>query len=111
MVKVGCVVLLVLSFVIFALFGKPVTLVFMGAFAQGALLPFLALASIYLLLTRVDRRLHPGLVWKGFLVLAASCMMFIGAYKAVEEVGKLFTANDVATESAEPKKPQSEPAK
>jgi len=100
--------------VIFALFGKPVTLVFMGAFAQGALLPFLALASIYLLLTRVDRRLHPGLVWKGFLVLAASCMMFIGAYgayKAVEEVGKLFTANDVATESAEPKKPQSEPAK
>ena len=111
MVKVGCVVLLVLSFVIFALFGKPVTLVFMGAFAQGALLPFLALASIYLLLTRVDRRLHPGLVWKGFLVLAASCMIFIGAYKAVEEVGKLFTANDVATESAEPKKPQSEPAK
>ena len=111
MVKVGCVVLLVLSFVIFALFGKPVTLVFMGAFAQGALLPFLALASIYLLLTRVDRRLHPGLVWKGFLVLAASCMMFIGAYKAVEEVGKLFTANDAATESAEPKKPQSEPAK
>ena len=70
---------------------------------------FLALASIYLLLTRVDRRLHPGLVWKGFLVLAASCMMFIGVYKAVEEVDKLFTENEAATESAEPKKSQSEP--
>jgi hypothetical protein len=38
-------------------------------------------------------------------------MMFIGAYKAVEEVGKLFTANDAVTESAEPEKPQNEPAK
>jgi len=88
MVKIGCVVLLVLSCLIFALFGKPVTLVFMGAFAQGALMPFLALAAIYFLFTRVDRRLHPGLVWKSFLVFSAACMMLIGAYSAVKEVSK-----------------------
>jgi hypothetical protein len=38
-------------------------------------------------------------------------MIFIGAYKAVEEVGKLFTPNEVATENAEPAKPKNEPAK
>ena len=37
MVKVGAVVLLVLAFIIYWAFGKPVSLVFMGAFAQGAL--------------------------------------------------------------------------
>ena len=109
MVKVGCVVLLVLSFLIYTLFGKPVTLVFMGAFAQGALLPFLALAAIYLMLTRVDRRLQPGRIWKFFLVLAASGMIFIGAYKAVEEVNKLFVNPKAPAESAEPVKLENEP--
>ena len=99
MVKAGCVVLLVLSFLIFVMFGnKPVTLVFMGAFAQGALLPFLALAAIYFMLTRVDRRLQPGRVWKGFLVLAAACMIFIGTYKAAEVVGNLFARKPSAME-------------
>ena len=110
MVKTGCVVLLVLSFLIFVMFGnKPVTLVFMGAFAQGALLPFLALAAIYFMLTRVDRRLQPGRVWKGFLVLAAACMIFIGTYKAAEVVGNLFTENKAATENTESSDPQNEP--
>ena len=97
MVKIGCVVLLVLSCLIFALFGKPVTLVFMGAFAQGALMPFLALAAIYFLFTRVDRRLHPGLVWKSFLVLSAACMMLIGAYSAVKEVSKHLPGKEEST--------------
>ena len=87
-----------LSFLIYTLFGKPVTLVFMGAFAQGALLPFLALAAIYLMLTRVDRRLQPGRVWKSFLGLAAAGMIFIGAYTAVEEVGKLFAEKPTVME-------------
>ena len=97
MVKIGCVVLLVLSCLIFALFGKPVTLVFMGAFAQGALMPFLALAAIYFLFTRVDRRLPPGLVWKSFLVLSAACMMLIGAYSAVKEVSKHLPGKEEST--------------
>ncbi|MDP6794244.1 MAG: Nramp family divalent metal transporter [Verrucomicrobiota bacterium] len=98
MVKFGAVVLLVLAFIIFAGFGKPVSLVFMGAFAQGALLPFLAFASIYFLYTRVDRKLHPGKTWKVFLSLSAICMAIIGAYSAVKEVSKRIGPE---TESAE----------
>ena len=94
MVKVGCVVLLVLSFLIFAFFGKPVTLVFMGAFAQGALLPFLAFAAIYFLYTRVDLRLHPGKLWKVFLILSAICMALIGAYGSVGAINKTFFASE-----------------
>jgi len=90
MVKVGAVVLLVLAFIIFAAFGSPVSLVFMGAFAQGALLPFLAFAAIYFLYTRVDRKLHPGKVWKVFLTLSAICMAMIGIYGAIKEVKKTF---------------------
>ena len=93
MVKVGSVVLLVLSVFIFALFGKPVTLVFMGAFAQGALLPFLAFAAIYFLYTRVDLRLHPGKLWKVFLTLSAICMALIGAYGSFGAIKKTFFAS------------------
>ena len=92
MVKVGAVVLLVLAFIIFARFGSPVSLVFMGAFAQGALLPFLAFAAIYFLYTRVDRKLHPGKTWKVFLTLSAICMAMIGLYGAIKEVKKTFFA-------------------
>jgi hypothetical protein len=90
MVKVGSVVLLVLSFLIFAFFGKPVTLVFMGAFAQGALLPFLAFAAIYFLYTRVDLRLHPSKLWKVFLTLSAICMALIGGYGSFGAIKKTF---------------------
>ena len=93
MVKVGAVVLLVLSFIIFALFGKPVTLVFMGAFAQGALLPFLAFAAIYFLYTRVDIRLHPSKLWKVFLTLSAISMALIGGYGSFGAIKKTFFAN------------------
>ena len=95
MVKVGSVVLLVLSFLIFAFFGKPVTLVFMGAFAQGALLPFLAFAAIYFLYTRVDLRLHPSKLWKVFLTLSAICMALIGGYGSFGAIKKtFFTSNN-----------------
>ena len=90
MVKIGAVVLLVLAFIIYASFGKPVSLVFMGAFAQGALLPFLALAAIYFLYTRIDRKLHPSKVWKVFLTLSALCMALIGAYGAFNAVKGTF---------------------
>ena len=81
-----------LAFIIFAAFGSPVSLVFMGAFAQGALLPFLAFAAIYFLYTRVDHKLHPGKVWKVFLTLSAICMAMIGIYGAIKEVKKTFFA-------------------
>ncbi|MEC9080267.1 MAG: hypothetical protein VYE44_00715 [Verrucomicrobiota bacterium] len=94
MVKIGAVVLLVLAFIIYASFGKPVSLVFMGAFAQGALLPFLALAAIYFLYTRIDRKLHPSKVWKVFLTLSAICMALIGAYGAFNAVKGTFLSKE-----------------
>ena len=59
MVKVGAVVLLVLAFIIYWAFGKPVTLVFMGAFAQGALLPFWH-SPRFIFSTPGECKLHPG---------------------------------------------------
>ncbi|MGB1725618.1 MAG: hypothetical protein ACPHJZ_04815, partial [Limisphaerales bacterium] len=102
MVKVGAVVLLVLAFIIYWAFGKPVSLVFMGAFAQGALLPFLAFAAIYFLCTRVDRKLHPGKVWKVFLTLSAICMAIIGSYGAFNAVkDRFFTKKNETPAAAE----------
>lgn len=102
MVKVGAVVLLVLAFIIYWAFGKPVSLVFMGAFAQGALLPFLAFAAIYFLYTRVDRKLHPGKVWKVFLTLSAICMAIIGSYGAFNAVkDRFFTKKNETPAAAE----------
>ena len=100
MVKVGAVVLLVLAFIIYWVFGKPVSLVFMGAFAQGALLPFLAFAAIYFLYTRVDRKLHPGKVWKVFLTLSAICMAIIGSYGAFNAVKDRFFTKKIETPAA-----------
>ena len=42
-------------------------------------------------------------------MLAASGMIFIGAYKAVEEVNKLFVNPKAPAESAEPVKLENEP--
>jgi len=38
----------------------------------------------------VDERLRPGLVWTGFLWLAAVAMGAVGAYQVVDQVQKVF---------------------
>lgn len=91
MVRVCCVVLPVLYTSVALLWKAPVSLVFVGALAQGLMLPFLAGAAVYLLFRRTPAPLHPGRVWLGCLLLAALTMTAVGVYQVVEQVRKLVS--------------------
>ena len=85
-VKIGVIVLVGFSFLISLIFGEPVTLIIYGSIAQGALLPFLAIAAAYFLFMRIDKRLHPGMVWKFFLMLSVLAMVMVGCYQIYDKL-------------------------
>ncbi len=71
--------------------GQPVTLVFIGAFAQALMLPFLAGAALYFMHTKVHPDLRPGAVWVGFVWVSFVSLTSIGVYQAWTEIaGRLF---------------------
>jgi Mn2+/Fe2+ NRAMP family transporter len=90
MVKVACVLLPVAFATVFLLVGEPVSLVFVGALAQGLLLPFLAFAALYFLYQRTDPKMRPSLLWRAMLWLSAVAMTSVGLYKVWEELHKLL---------------------
>jgi hypothetical protein len=73
---------------VFLAWGEPVKLVFVGALAQGLMLPFLAGAALYFYYRRTDKNLLPGKLWLTFLWFAAVAMTAVGAYKVVDEIQK-----------------------
>ena len=89
-IRLACVGLLAIAVSLFCLWGTPVSLVFVGATAQGLMLPFLALAALYFRHRRTDEPLRPGLVWTIFLWLSALSMAAVGAYQVTEQIQKLF---------------------
>jgi manganese transport protein len=72
------------------IWGSPVTLVFVGAVAQGLMIPFLALAALWLNLRRTDPALRTGNVWRAGLWIAAASMTAVGLYQVVTTVGPLL---------------------
>ena len=90
MVKVGCVLLPCAFAAVYLLVGEPVSLVFVGALAQGLMLPFLAFAALYFHYKRTDACLRPGRIWVAFLWFAGLAMASVGIYKVVEELQKVF---------------------
>ena len=88
-VKIGCVLLPSAFTTAFLVVGEPVTLVFIGALAQGLMLPFLALAALYFRHLRTDVALRPGLTWTLCLWLAAVAMSAVGAYQLAMTVQKM----------------------
>ena len=90
MVKIGCVVLPIAFTSVFLLIGQPVSLVFVGALAQGLMLPFLAYAALYFR----SRHTHPGLskgnLWTFFLWFAAIAMTAVGLYQVVTTLLKIL---------------------
>jgi Mn2+/Fe2+ NRAMP family transporter len=90
MVKVGCVLLPCAFAAVFLLVGEPVSLVFVGALAQGLMLPFLAGAALYFRYRRTEAALRPGGFWSFWLWVAAAAMSAVGLYKVWEELGKVF---------------------
>lgn len=76
--------------ILYLVWGSPVTLVFIGAVAQGLMIPFLALAALWLNYRQTDPALRTGSAWRFWLWLSAICMVAVGSYQVVMEVGKLF---------------------
>ena len=85
-VKIGVVVLICFSFFISIIFGEPVTLIVYGSIAQGALLPFLALAAVYFLFVRIDKKLRSGKTWNLFLMISVVSMVLVGCYQLYEKL-------------------------
>lgn len=88
MIGIACLILPFASLAVYLLMGSPVTLVFIGAIAQGLMLPFLALAAVYFRFCRTDEPLRPGRLWTAFLIISASAMVAAGAFQVVQEVRK-----------------------
>jgi manganese transport protein len=87
-VKIGCVLLPIAFAVVYLTLGDPVSLVFVGALAQGLMLPFLGVAALYFHYRRMDRSLGSGWIWKMFLWISVLCMVIAGLYKVMEELSK-----------------------
>jgi manganese transport protein len=90
MVKAGSVLLPCAFGSVFLLVGEPVSLVFVGAVAQGLMLPFLAGACLYFRYRRTEEALRPGAFWTFWLWMAVLAMSAVGLYRVWEELGKLF---------------------
>jgi Mn2+/Fe2+ NRAMP family transporter len=76
--------------ILFLIWGSPVTLVFVGAVAQGLMIPFLALAALWLNYRQTDPALRTSSFWRGCLWVSAACMSAVGLYQVVTTVAPLL---------------------
>lgn len=86
-IRVLCVVLPVFTWLVVIVVGRPVALVFVGAVAQAAMLPFLALAACFLRYRATRRELAPRSVLDLFLWLAALSTGLICVYQLLAAFG------------------------
>lgn len=85
-VKASCVILPVAFTSIFLIVGNPVQLVFLGAVAQGLMLPFLAGAALYYHFTNPHRELRARRMSLAGLIVAATLMVALGGYQVAAEL-------------------------
>ncbi|MBK9387957.1 MAG: Nramp family divalent metal transporter [Planctomycetes bacterium] len=71
---------------IYGISGSPVTLVFVGAVAQGLMIPFLALAALWLHYRHTEPALRSGLEWRLGLWVSAAAMSAVGVYQVVTTI-------------------------
>lgn len=88
MVQLGCVLLPLAFTAVYLLIGQPVSLVFVGALAQGLMLPFLAYAALYFRSKHTHPELVKSKVWTFFLWFAALLMTAVGLYQVINEILK-----------------------
>ena len=85
-IKLWVMILPAISVVVFMLWEKPVTLVFVGAIGQGIMLPFLAGAALYFRYKRTPAELQPGKTWTVCLWISALSMAAAGIYQVVSSL-------------------------
>lgn len=88
-IKLWVIILPAISVLVFMVWEKPVTLVFVGAIGQGIMLPFLAGAALYFRYKRTPPELQPGTTWTVCLWVSAFSMAAAGIWQVVSEVLKL----------------------
>ena len=86
MIQCLCVLVPAAWTLLYVVWGSPVTLVFVGAVAQGMMIPFLALAALWLNYRRADPALKTGNLWRACLWAAAASMTAVGLYQVVTTV-------------------------
>jgi Mn2+/Fe2+ NRAMP family transporter len=87
-VKYACVAIPTAFTGVYLIWESPVTLVLIGALSQGLMLPFLAIAAIYLHHRKTERSILPGRATVTALWLAGLAMIAVGAYQFVTEILK-----------------------
>jgi manganese transport protein len=87
-IRFACVLLPALYLGFFLGFGQPVTLVGIGAVAQGLMLPLLAGAALYFQRKWTIRALAPGRAWVFMLWLSSGLMTAVGIYSIWDIVRK-----------------------
>lgn len=85
-VKISCIILPVAFTSVFLIVGNPVSLVFMGAIAQGMMLPFLAGAALYFHFKNPHLELRARPLSLAGLIVAATAMSALGVYQVVSAV-------------------------
>jgi len=89
MVRFACILLPTAFTTVYLVFGAPVSLVFVGALAQGLMLPFLAGAALHFRFRQTEPALRPGRLWTAALFLSALSMAAAGLYQVVGQVSAL----------------------
>lgn len=87
-VKFACAALPIAFTSVYLVWESPVTLVLIGALTQGLMVPFLAIAALYLHHCRTDRTILPGPLWVAALWVASAAMLLTGGYQVATEILK-----------------------
>lgn len=75
---------------LYLLWKAPLTLVFIGAVAQGLMIPFLALGALWLQYRQSDATTRTGPVKRMALWLSVLAMVAVGAYQVVTEAARML---------------------
>lgn len=89
-VRLLCVALPAAYTGVYLLWEAPVSLVLVGALAQGLMLPFLAGAAVYFHFHHVHPELRSGAVWTSLLGLSALMIGAVGVYQVAEQAQKFL---------------------
>jgi manganese transport protein len=89
MVRWGCALVPAVWVLLYVMWEAPITLVLVGAIAQGLMLPFLALTALWLNYRRPDSALTPTTAWRIGLWLATVGMVALGVYQLATEIGRM----------------------
>ncbi|MCP4190239.1 MAG: hypothetical protein GY768_06395 [Planctomycetaceae bacterium] len=88
LIRISCVVLPMIYFVLFWSFSDPLALVIIGALGQAVMLPLLCIAALWFHHTGSEPALRSNLIWTVCLWGASLAMVIAGGYQLIEVLKK-----------------------